>query len=244
MAKLDDKDADRVLRRVCFDFDGNQRWEPVEDWTALDDLMQEEEPVDFEMATLNAEVIAWPNDNVPAPIELQVLKREEAAAISAWARLRLMQWIFGSGPRPSDIAARVLAMAWARYAELTGPMTGKDIEEMFGQGRAAFSARMERLFRNPVMARLGADHEMKVPGQKSSASSAAYAENAKKHQPRAKSAHRDQEEEQREEIAGLKGAESRADALITARKLAAEREAEKTEQLFQKMKDQAQGKIA
>lgn len=237
-----DQAADSVLRRVCFDNSGNQRWEPIEDRTPLDDLMDEEPPVDLDNAELNVDLISWPNDNEPAPLELQVLKAEEAAAVAAWARLRMMQWLFGSGPKPREVAMRVFAMAWARYGELTGPMTGNDVAKMFGEGRAAFSARMGRLFGQPVIDRMGT--EMQIPGQKNPEASAAYAENARKNTPRAHTAHRDEEEEEREEEFKMMSAEEREAKLAAAKEIHRQREAESDAAFFKKLRADALIKTA
>lgn len=210
---------DSVLKRVCFDRDGNSRWQPVEERTPLDALMEEEPPVELQKIEVNGTLLHWPDDDDPVAIGLQALKLSEAAEIAAWARLRLMQWLFGDGPHPMKVSQRAFGLAWARYGELVGPMSGHDIAELHGQGKGGFSAQMRRWFGEPVEARLG--EEMQIPGQKSKESRVKYAENARKNTPR-RSLPRS-EEERGETERRREGETERRSALLAAQKLEEER---------------------
>lgn len=166
-----------VLRRA---YDRHAGWQPVEDHTPLDELMASEPEWDMEPDG-PAGAFSWPSEQQP-DLELQALKREEAAAVAAWAREQLVRWIAGDGMHPFRIVQRFFALCFARYGDLTGPLNGAALAQMLGQGRAAFSATMRELFGKPGEARLGV--RVKVAGQKSAASSAVYAANARKHCPK------------------------------------------------------------
>lgn len=165
-----------VLRKA-YDAGG---WTPVEDHTPLDDLMDAEPEFDMHGDAPDGEW-SWPSEAQP-DLHLQALKREEAAQVAAWAREQQMRWLAGGGMHPFRIVQRFFAMCFVRYGDLIGPLNGTTLAEMLGQGRAAFSAVMRELFGRPCEAKLGVN--VKVAGQKPAASSAAYAENARKHKPR------------------------------------------------------------
>lgn len=166
-----------VLRHA---YDRHAGWQPVDDHTPLDELMAAEPEWDME-PDAPAGTCSWPSEQQP-DLELQALKREEAAAVAAWAREQLVRWIAGDGMHPFRIVQRFFALCFARYGDLTGPLNGTALAQMLGQGRAAFSATMRELFGKPGEARLGV--RVKVAGQKSAASAAAYAANARKHCPK------------------------------------------------------------
>jgi len=165
-----------VLRRA-YDQNG---WTPVEDRTPLDDLMDAEPEWDMD-ADAPGGAYAWPSEQ-QADIQLQALKREEAAAVAAWAREQLVRWIAGDGMHPFRIVQRFFALCFARYGDLCGPLNGTTLAEMMGQGRAAFSATMREIFGKPSETKLGV--KIKVATQKSAAASAKYAASAKRVKPK------------------------------------------------------------
>lgn len=158
----------------------NHGWEPIYDRTPLDELMEREAEVELSRE-LADQPYGWPSNSRPE-VEIEALKRSEAAAVAAWARRSLMHWLAGDGMHPFKVQQRFHAMCFARYQELIGPLDGTDFAEIMGQGKGAFSAMMERLFGGPVKAATGV--RMIVPGQKSDASRAGYAENARRNKPR------------------------------------------------------------
>jgi hypothetical protein len=123
----------------------------------------------------------WPSDE-RRDVELLSLKREEAAAVAAWAREQLVRWIIGEGLHPFPIVQRVYALLYARYQPFIGPLNMTSLAKILGQGRAAFSALMKRLFTRPVKIKTGV--MMLSPGMKSEASREAYAQNAAENVPR------------------------------------------------------------
>ncbi len=165
-----------VLRKA-YDAGG---WTPVEDHTPLDALMEAEPEFDMHAEGPEGEW-SWPSEQQP-DLHLQALKREEAAQVAAWAREQQMRWLAGGGMHPFRIVQRFFAMCFVRYGDLIGPLNGTTLAEMLGQGRAAFSIVMRELFGRPCESKLGVN--VKVAGQKSAASSAVYAANAKLHKPR------------------------------------------------------------
>lgn len=165
-----------VLRSAITD----HGWEPIYDRTPLDELMEREAEVELSREPAE-QPYGWPSDDRPE-VEIETLKRNEAAAVAAWARRSLMHWLAGDGMHPFKVQQRFHAMCYARYQELLGPLNGTDLSEIMGQGKGAFSAMMERLFGAPVEAATGV--RMIVPGQKSEASREGYAENARRHKPR------------------------------------------------------------
>lgn len=171
-----DQRINGVLRKA-YDAGG---WTPVEDHTPLDELMDAEPEFDMHPDAPDGEW-SWPSSSQP-DLHLQALKREEAAQVAAWAREQQMRWLAGGGMHPFRIVQRFFAMCFIRYGDLIGPLNGTTLAEMLGQTRAAFSAVMRELFGRPCESKLGVP--VKVAGQKSAASSAAYAANAKKHKPR------------------------------------------------------------
>ena len=166
-----DQRINGVLRKA---FEGHG-WTPVDDHTPLDAMMDAEPEFD-EQADAPEGSYAWPSEE-RSDLELSALKREEAAQVAAHAREQMARWIAGGGFHPFRIVQRFYAICYARYGALLGPLNGTDLADILGQGRAAFSATMKALFGKPVVA-------LKVPGQKSANSYAAYAANAAKHKPR------------------------------------------------------------
>lgn len=204
-----------VLRKA---FDGHG-WTPVDDHTPLDAMMEAEPEFDMSGEVPDG-VYQWPSAEQP-DLELEVLKREEAAQVAAWAREQMVRWLAGSGFHPFRLVQRFYAMCYARYGDLLGPLNGTDLADILGQGRAAFSATMKALFGKPIEAKLGLS--LKVPGQKSAKASAAYAANAALHKPRQQLQSSDLEDDQEEAVR----AESKAAAqerLRTARAAAQQRE--------------------
>lgn len=161
-------------------------WSAATDETPLDAMMQEEYDADrFSDATDG--LVYWPSEEAAESerMELQALKREEAAAVASWARERLVQWILGDGLHPFRIVQRFYALLYARYQGYLGPIANETwLAEILNQGRAAFSAVMKRLFTRPVKIKTGV--MMLSPGMKSEASRSGYAENARKNTPRRK----------------------------------------------------------
>lgn len=169
-----------VMRRAWVEGHG---WSPCTDETPLTQMMLEEYDgvLDGEEA---AGVHYWPSDT-DRQVELQHLKAAEAAEVAEWARRRYTMWLIGDGLHPFPILQRVYAMLYARYQEFLGPLANQTwLATIMGQGKAAFSALIERLFTKPIRERTGMT--MLAPGQKSEASRAVYAENARKHTPKRK----------------------------------------------------------
>lgn len=171
-----DQRINGVLRKA-FDAHG---WTPVDDHTPLEAMMDAEPEFD-EQADAPEGTYYWPSEEQP-DLELKALKHEEAAQVAAHARQQMARWIAGGGFHPFRIVQRFYALCYARYGDLLGPLNGTDLADILGQGRAAFSAIMKALFGKPVADKLGVT--LKVPGQKSANSYAAYAANAAKHKPR------------------------------------------------------------
>lgn len=195
-----------VFRRA-FDEHG---WTPAQDRTPLDEMLGREPELDEGLLAAakvradrhgvsvevylsrlvageieaNPDGVAaefYPNGSNQA-VELRSLRYEEAVEVADWARKELFLWLFGSGPHPFRLLQRVYAMAFARFKEVLGPLNMAWLATILGQGRAAFEALFSRLFEDVVVLKEGI--RMKVTGQKSAASSAIYAENAREHCPK------------------------------------------------------------
>lgn len=156
-------------------------WSAATDRTPLDDLMAEEFDGDDFSNDEPGGAYSWPNEH-RKDLELSALKAEEAAAVAAWARRRLVMWIIGNGLHPFHIVQRVYALLFARYQEFIGPMNMTWLAEILNQGRAAFQAVVKRLFTRPVQIKSGV--MMLSPGMKSAESREQYAANAKRNTPR------------------------------------------------------------
>lgn len=171
-----------VFRRAWVD----TGWSAATDLTPLDVLLKEE----FEADALDDQQSAeqgytWPEEALESErIELMALKKEEADAVAEWARRRLVMWIIGDGLHPLTVVKRVFQLLFARYQEFIGPLNMTTLAELVGEGRAAFSARMKRLFSREVHRKTGV--MMISKGMKSVASKLKYAANAKKHCPKGK----------------------------------------------------------
>lgn len=155
-------------------------WVPVYDPMSMDEYLAQEPDEELSDDTPDGSY-AWPSAEQP-DLELQHLKREEAAAVAEWARKALIYWLAGDGLHPFQILQRFYAICYARYQPLLGPLNGTWLAKILGQGRAAFSALMQRLFNVPVRMKTGT--QMIVPGQKDPKSRRKYADNARKHAPR------------------------------------------------------------
>lgn len=161
-------------------------WSAAVDETPLDVLLQEEYDAD-RFSDDAGGLVYWPSEEAAESerMELQSLKREEAAAVASWARERLVQWILGDGLHPFRIVQRFYALLYARYQGYLGPIANETwLAEILNQGRSAFSAVMKRLFTRPVKIKTGV--MMLSPGMKSEESRKGYAENARKNTPRRK----------------------------------------------------------
>lgn len=159
-------------------------WSAAVDETPLDVLLEEEYDAD-RFSDESEGVVYWPSREASESerMELRGLKAEEAAAVAAWARERLVQWILGDGLHPFRIVQRFYALLYARYQGFLGPIANETwLAEILNQGRAAFSAVMKRLFTRPVKIKTGV--MMLSPGMKSEASRPGYAANARKNTPR------------------------------------------------------------
>lgn len=165
-----------VIRRAR----DEQGWVAVEDQTPAELLMQAE-PVWDEETDAAARAYDYPSEERP-DLELHALKMEEAMQVARHARLELVKWLLGGGLHPAKIIQRFYCLLFKFYRPLIGDFTGGMFGEILGVGRAAFSAAMKALFDKESLRKLGS--VVKSAGQKSAASSASYAENAKKHKPR------------------------------------------------------------
>lgn len=159
-------------------------WSAATDVTPLDELLREEYEAD-ELDSVHAAGIGytWPEEVLESErIELMSLKKEEAAAVAAWARRRLVMWLIGDGLHPLTIVKRMYQLLFARYQEFIGPHNMTSLAELVDEGKASFSARMKRLFSREVEIKTGV--MMVSPGMKAVEAKAKYAANAKKHMPR------------------------------------------------------------
>lgn len=80
----------------------------------------------------------------------EMLRKEEAMpedeqAIRAEAVGDWLVWLFGDGPRIEAATKRLFSFARAYRPELVLNMSGEEIAALFGQGRAAESARTRRV---------------------------------------------------------------------------------------------------
>jgi hypothetical protein len=169
-----------VFRRAYVD----GGWSAATDMTPLDVLLAEEYEADALDNQQSAEHgYAWPELAVESErLELLSLKKEEADAVAEWARRRIVMWIIGDGLHPLTVVKRIYQLLFARYQEFIGPLNMTTLAELVGEGKAAFSARMKRLFSREVHRKTGV--MMLSRGMKSVASKAKYAANAEKHRPR------------------------------------------------------------
>jgi hypothetical protein len=152
----------------------------VTDETPATILMGRE--VDFDMAeTGPGGEYGWPGGVNPR-LTLHALKREEASEVAYVARRDLVRWVAGDGLHPFKVVQRFYALVYASFPEICGDMDGSWFAEILGQGRAAFSALMGRLFGSVAQERLGAP--VKVAGQKSAKAAGKYAENARRNAPK------------------------------------------------------------
>lgn len=168
------------------------RYEVHEDCTPAEELLKAVVEWD-EGAPLVETPYLWPDKNEPKSIELHHLCQEEANRIAAHARRQLMLWLVGGGLHPFRIMQRFYAMSFAGFKEIVKGMSGRELFEMLGQGRASFEAVMSRLFEDKAVQVTG--EKIKVAGQKHADSSAAYAANALQHKPKQRIAAREVKEE-------------------------------------------------
>lgn len=156
------------------------------DETPLDVLLAEEYEADRFDSEMPEGMHYWPSTDVHEAdrVELHALKAEEAAQVAAWARRQLVMWILGGGLHPFCVVQRFYALLYSRYQEFIGPFNETWLAELLGQGRAAFSAVIKRLFTKPIKIKTGIT--MLSPGMKSEKAKKAYAKNASKNRPRAK----------------------------------------------------------
>lgn len=157
-----------------------QGWVAVEDQTPAE-LLMKAEPVWDEEPGHAARSYRYPSEDQD-DLELHALKMEEAIEVARHARRELVKWLLGGGLHPFKIIQRFYCLLYKFYRPLIGDVTGGMFAEIMGAGRAAFSAGMKALFDKESLRKLGV--VIKSAGQKSAASSAAYAANAKKHKPR------------------------------------------------------------
>lgn len=107
----------------------------------------------------------------------------EARAVATMAMGALLDWLGADEAGVLQVVQRFYALLFERYQGTLGTdLSGADLMGLVGQVRATFCELTNRLFEDPLEARLG--YRPKVAGQKSAASSAAYAENARRHLPR------------------------------------------------------------
>lgn len=152
----------------------------VTNFTPADAMMAKE--VDFEPTEKGPnQEYGWPGDSRPRLI-LRALKKEEAAEVAYIARRDLVWWLCGDGLHPFKILQRFYALLYASFPDQCGSIDGSWLAEILGQGRAAFSALMGRLFGSVAEERLG--RSVKVGGQKAAAASEKYAINARLNKPK------------------------------------------------------------
>lgn len=169
-----------VFRRAYVD----GGWSAATDLTPLDVLLAEEFDADALDDQQGSERgYTWPEETLESErLELMSLKKDEAQAVAEWARRRLVMWIIGDGLHPLTVVKRIYQLLFARYQEFIGPLNMTTLAELVGEGKAAFSARMKRLFSREVHRKTGV--MMLSRGMKSVASKAKYAANAAHLRPR------------------------------------------------------------
>lgn len=179
-----------VIRRAR----DEQGWVAVEDQTPAE-LLMSAEPVWEEEPDAVARSYHYPSED-QQDLELHALKMEEAMQVARHARRELVKWLLGGGLHPFKIIQRFYCLLFKFYRPLIGDFTGGMFGEILGIGRSAFSAAMKALFDKESLRKLGI--VVKSAGQKSAASSAAYAENAKKHKPRQQLGGKQERDKERE----------------------------------------------
>jgi hypothetical protein len=186
MKKRTMNDHERRIQGVFLRAWVDNGWSAATEETPLDVLLREEYDAD-ELDAVHAAAgsYTWPEEALDSErIELMALKKDEAGDVAAWARRRLVMWLIGDGLHPQTLVKRLYVLLYARYQEFLGPLNMTDLGMMLDEGRAAVSARMERLFTREIMIKTGV--MMVSPGMKDVKSKAKYAANAKKHAPRRK----------------------------------------------------------
>lgn len=107
----------------------------------------------------------------------------EARAVAVMAMGALLDWLGEDGAGVLQVVQRFYGLLFERYQGAMGTdLSGADLMGLVGQVRATFCELTNRLFEEPLEARLG--YRPKVAGQKSVESSAKYAANARRHVPR------------------------------------------------------------
>ncbi|HEY7823138.1 MAG TPA: hypothetical protein VIG24_09905 [Acidimicrobiia bacterium] len=105
----------------------------------------------------------------------------ELMAVAVLAERRLMRFL-AAAPTAFGLVQRWYATAFELYKPVICGFSGEDIGWIFGQTRAAFHEVVKAVFTDEGERITG--ERIKVAGQKSAESSAAYAENARLHKPR------------------------------------------------------------
>lgn len=110
-------------------------------------------------------------------------RADEVHEVKLAAVRLLMRWLGqGRDGRLVPVVQRGHSLAFHRYGEISGRLTGEDFACLLGMGRAAFCEQSARFFGEPGEVLLG--FRPKVAGQKSAEASEKYAANAAAHCPR------------------------------------------------------------
>lgn len=94
--------------------------------------------------------------------------------IKSEAVCAILSWLFESGPAPATVVKRLFSLTRAVKPELMLNMSGAEIAALFGQGRAAESAR-SRMILGETLGRVGYKNTQ-LPYQKSPSACAKYAQ--------------------------------------------------------------------
>ena len=163
-----------VFRRCRSGWENGQLTAVTDD-TSLAQLFEESFAAEeFDSETPDG-AYSWP-DGRAGDLELEALKLEEANKVAAFARRRFVMWLIGDGMHPYRILQRIYGVLFYSYPEFLGELNETWLAEILGQGKAAFSALIKRLFTKPTMIKTGV--MMVSSGMKSVDSRKGYAANA------------------------------------------------------------------
>jgi hypothetical protein len=102
---------------------------------------------------------------------------EEELKIRSEAVNQMLHFLFGDGPHPGCTTRRLYLLAQRLQPELILHMSGAELADMFGETRAAWSARNKRIFTGYLKARGAKGARGRL--QKSETAAAKYAEAAR-----------------------------------------------------------------
>lgn len=167
------------------------RHEAVTCHSPLDDLLAKDPLPDIPAMTEEQllEEAAKQNISVPESADrTEIIELLKDALDANWEQrvkgMRgMMSYCFADGPHPLQVLQRVYAVAKAVYPDLVLGMSCEQLAVLCGDdGRATVSARIKRLYNEPV--RKAGMNGSQLPWQKSDSATHTYAEKAKGNQNR------------------------------------------------------------